>query len=176
MNYNLNTDILLSVEYLKFLLKSGYSVKDAVKIISNRKLGAVSDLFDSSLKKMESGKTLNEALAEQASALSGNLKELFLSLSSTMPVESLDSLEKKAMDTRTNTIENLSKKAGNQIGKIALVLLIPMFYYFFVALKTIFESIGWNVAVPPNAELVVLGAVVALLVVIIYLMRYKENG
>jgi len=176
MSYRQNTDIILSAEYLKFLLNSGYSVEDAIKIISNRKLGVVSDHFNSSLKKMQSGKTLNEALAEQASALSGNLKEIFLSLSSSMPVESLDSLEKKAMDARTSGIENLVGKVGTRIGKVAMVLLIPMFYYFFIALKTIFESVGWNVNVPPNAEIVVLGGVVALLFFIIYSMRYKENG
>ncbi len=176
MSHNINTDILLSIEYTKFLLSSGYSMEDAVKIISKRDLGVVSDLFSIVLDKRAAGKTMSEAINEQGMVLTGNLREVFQALGSSAPIDYLNSLSAKIIEKRNESVNRLKSRTESHIGKIAFVLMLPLFYYFFVSLKDVFASVGLQVTVPPSVEAVVLGIVVVLLLILLSLERYRENA
>lgn len=176
MSHNINTDILLSIEYIKFLVNSGYSTDDVVNIVSKRKLGVVSDLFRNVLKKTELGRPMQDALHEQESALEGNIKGIFSALTSSVPVDYLNSLSEKIVQKRKSAVDELREKVEKNLGKIAFVLLLPFLYYFLVSLKDVFEAVNLQITVPPSVEMAALGLVVVLLLILLFSMRYKENA
>ncbi|MBT3406195.1 hypothetical protein HN419_03430 [Candidatus Woesearchaeota archaeon] len=175
---NLNTELLLAIEYMKVSLSANNAVESVLFDISAQKFGRVSRVFSNIIKENKKGKPLDTLLAQKAQSVSNkNFKELLIVLNteSSDIVNRLGEVADHIMNDKKQGITKLYGKLNAYFGKIMIVLVVPMLIYLADILKDAFGMEEAQTLIPENIKLGAIVACAVALVIMMLMMRYTEN-
>lgn len=175
-SHNLNTQILIAIEYAKALLQAGYSIENILSNISKKKWDDVSASSGRILKCMTKGKSLNTALKEEADRVGHkNLKKLIVAFNVEEGVDMkgvLTSLSDLIVKEKQLTADSLIDSLTGSLQKAMTVLAMPLIIFFVVFLQSALAAT--ELTLRPNVDYAIYTLTAGILLVILIRMRYKE--
>ena len=164
------------IEQIRLSLLSGITLEGTVKYISPR-FDEFQFLNDVS-KKVNEGKTLDQAIEEQLQNEVSHTKKDFLNAlkAGDFAAEKLAELREKILNGRKQDFEALSSSLMKKIGILAMITLIPVGVYFMTSISEILASVGlFDFQVTDNLKIGVILVCAIAFIIILYMKRLK-NG
>lgn len=177
-SHNVNTEILISIEYIRTLFASKYSLESVIYTVAEKRWGTVSRVFYNMIEDIRKGSFLKDALEKQMnSAENKNLQKLLAALNSEPGVDisrRLSELSQHIVKEKKLTIDNLIDSLKSYLGKMIMVMCIPISIFFIKLIAGALEGLEMSFEVSESIEfgIVAIGAMAMFFV--FFLMRYKE--
>ena len=137
---NVNSDLLVAIEYAKVLFACNYGVESVIYDLSNKKFGHVTDLAKSVLTKVNSGKTMKESLLDEKTATSNKNMRYFIDAlggTSTRDItRKLTDVGKHIIAEKKLYVDNFIDNLKTKINWFVVLMALPMLVYFLLELST----------------------------------------
>lgn len=177
---NINSDLLVAIEYTKILFKSNYGVESVVFDISNKEFGTVTQAAKSIVGNTQAGRTLSDAVLFEKTLWQQKNMQSFLSAlasSSNMDISRrLSDLTKHIVAEKKLYVDNFIDDLKAKLGKFVLLMAVPLLVYFLTELstETFEEMINLTPALKNTIYIATLAGSVVIMFVILIGLRYKE--
>ena len=181
--HNVNTDVLIAIEYTNVLYSCNYAAESIVYELSQKKFGSVTLACKDILKRVANGKTLQAALMEEKNHVSSKNMQLFISaLGSETGVDvsqRLTDLGKHIVAEKKLSVESFISNIKSKLNKILILLIIPLIVYFLVELstETFIQFEQFTSLTPTLKNTIYIGVLIADVIILAFFlmsMRYKE--
>jgi hypothetical protein len=175
VSYDINSNILVSIEYAITLLDAGYSRENILSNMASKGFGTVSRFSKKAIRKMKKGLTYGDALEnQQMHEHHHNMKRLATIYKAEGDIRPmLDNLSKEIMKEKQLGADNLIDSMTSKLQKASTIVAFPILIFFVGILEDAFP--GFQLIERPSLDYLVYGITLLILLVIILRMRYNEN-
>ena len=179
IDHDLNTDIIMSIEYIQILFGAGNDIETVLVKLAKERFGSVSSACKHIVKDMtENGmgseQALNKAVKE---ASSKNMKDLFASLATPGPniANILSDLSTHIIRDKQLYIQALEIKIGNYLGWKLKLQLIPIILYSLEIFREIDVPVLGNYGLSKPFKLGVLIGDAVIITILLVMLRGKQK-
>jgi len=176
--HNRNTNILITIEYINVLLSCNYSLETIFVKVAEKKFWGVSPIFARVLKRVKKGSSLNESMTiETNNTHHKNTKRLLetLNTGAAMKLQPiLEQLSGDIMEHKNLTMENLLDDLGKGLNRMMILISFPLMLFFVHIAQEAVEGIGLDITPYLKFIPVLLVVDVVLLIIVLFMMRFKE--
>ncbi|MFT4303485.1 MAG: type II secretion system F family protein [Candidatus Woesearchaeota archaeon] len=174
---NLNTNILISIEYSITLLASGYSRENILSNLANKNFGYISSFSKKSLKLIQKGKSYQEALQIRYEHERHTSMKRFISIlnadANANITMMLNDLSEQIMKQKNLSAETLIDNLTSKLQKSMSISAIPLFIFFIILIESSFEEVAFISR--PNLDYIFYGVTIFLLIILLLRSRYHED-
>lgn len=178
---NVNSELLVAIEYTKILFASNYAVESVLYDLEKKKFGSVTKAARNVVGTIKSGKTAQEALlAEKGKNHNKNMQAYLSALSSESSADisrRLTDIGKHIVAEKKLYVETFMDNLKSKIGWLVTLMALPLLVYFVIELSSgafteLFGGISPGliqtiyIAITAAGALVIFGVLASL--------RYKE--
>jgi hypothetical protein len=173
---NLNTNILIAIEYSITLLNSGYSRENILLNLSKKKISKISPFSKKAIRHINSGKPYDEALSDlYMNQQHKNLKKfisIFNSDKASDITSMLNDLSSQIIKEKQLTIDTMIDNLTSKMQKSMMIVAIPLMIFFIVLIES---TLMVDAFIPrPELDYLVYGITILILMIVLTKMRYKE--
>jgi hypothetical protein len=173
---NVNSDLLVAIEYTKVLFACNYGVESVIYDLSNKRFGHVTDLAKKVLRKINSGKTMNESLLDEKAATSNKNMKYFIDAlggTSTRDITTrLTDVGKHIIAEKKLYVENFIDNLKIKMNWLIVLMALPMLVYFLSELSIdVFTGFG---QIEQMIKFGVFAIAAVGTFVVLAMLRYKE--
>jgi hypothetical protein len=175
--HNVSNDILLSIEYVKLLLKNNKGSETIVYELARQNFGEVSNHF----KKIISKKNVSIFDALKNSKTHPYIKELCLAIiASRISKQKLSNLSKKVIEDKETETKAIAKNIDAASNWFILLPFVPVLMILIDLLNTTFQSLPvesglTNIVIPEEIKPIILAVGLVVLVTLILSLKIKEK-
>lgn len=179
IDHDLNTNIIMSIEFIKILYNSGNDVETIITALSKENFGEISFQSRNILKEMKSGLSTEDALSKAVrNSSTKNTKNLFAALVNPGPNvnQILTDLSQHIIQDKQLFISSLEQKINNYVNWILLLQAIPIVLYALEIFKglgdfSIFDSFLFT----PKFRIAVLACDAIVIFFLLFMLRGKQK-
>jgi hypothetical protein len=178
---NVNSDLLVAIEYIKVLFTSNYGLESVIYDISNKKFGHVTGMAKSALSHVRGGKTLQESLMIEKAANQNKNMLYFISalggVSTQDILRRLDDVGKHIIAEKKIYVDNFIDNLKAKMGWIIMLAALPLLIYFLTELSTdLFSEMfkSFTPAIKQNVCLAAISLSALGIFAVLIMLRYRE--
>jgi hypothetical protein len=172
---NLNTNLLISIEYSTTLIASGYSRENILMNLGQKKFGKISKISRKAIKKINSGKSYTETLDDIYSHQEHKNLRRFISIfnsdTSSDITSMLNDLSNHILKEKKFTVETLLDNLASKMQKSMMLIALPLMIFFVILIE---HSLEIDFVPRPNLDYLIYGITILILLILLIKMRYKE--
>jgi len=179
IDHDLNTDIIMSIEFIQIMFNSGNDIETVITQLSREKFGTVTHETKKILSDMQGGLSTEDALSKAVrETKSKNMKNLFASLVTPGPNinEILGDLSNHIIRDKQLFIQALEMKINNFVGWLLVIQVAPIVVYSLEIFKDIGGTTISNLIMNPGIRYGILSFDVIIILVLLYMLRGKQDA
>ncbi|MFT4343339.1 MAG: type II secretion system F family protein [Candidatus Woesearchaeota archaeon] len=171
---NVNTNILMAIEYVLVQHNAGYSREHIITSLTHRKFGAITRVARKVLVQMHKGKDCTGALEHVQSHVRHRYLKRFVSILSNESDfdDQLDDLADEILKMKRLTAENLIDNLSSRLQKTTLILSIPFALFFISIIEEVIPGI--ELISRPELDYGIYAITIFLLLLLLVRLRYNE--